>query len=99
MALLLQQIAKKGMFVTMGECYRTHDQAMIYVNKGMGIKDSLHCKRLAVDLNLIGADGKYLKDKEWYEPFGRYWESIHTSNRWGGDWKRADLGHFEMLDS
>lgn len=88
-----------------GEVYRTPEQSQYNASKGIGIKNSLHCKRLAVDLMLF-FDGKYLIDTEAYRPFGVYWQSLHPANRWGGDWDKdgvADKGendgnHFEMKE-
>lgn len=67
-------------------------------NKGIGIKNSLHCQRLAIDLNLFDAQGKYCPDTPSYEPFGKYWESLHPLNRWGGNFKHpnVDGNHFEQ---
>jgi len=97
-ALLLQYIKGKGFSVTFGEAFRTEEQAHIYAKSGKGITDSLHCKRLAVDLNLINADGIYMPDSADYKQFGIYWESLNDLNRWGGRFKRMDGNHFEMQD-
>lgn len=95
---LITHIDSLGFFVTFGEVYRTVDQAKLYASKGLGIQDSLHCKRLAVDLNIFDKDGNILKTSEDYEPFGKYWESLNPLNRAGVFWKRKDLSHFEMRD-
>ncbi len=97
-ALLLQHIASKGFLVTFGEAFRTQEQANIYAQAGKGIADSLHCKRLAVDLNLINDEGIYLPDSKDYKQFGLYWESLNDLNRWGGRFKRIDGNHFQMND-
>ena len=52
-AKLINWIFDNGHSVTFGETFRTPEQAEIYAKEGKGIKDSLHCKRLAVDLNLF----------------------------------------------
>ena len=97
-ASLLQFINSKGYSVTFGEAYRTPEQAAIYAKNGKGIVDSLHIRRLALDLNLFDGDGIYLTDHDFYEPFGEYWETLHRFNRWGGRFKRDDSNHFEMQD-
>ena len=84
--------------VTFGEAYRTPEQAALDVQKGTGILDSLHCKRLAVDLNLFDLKGIYLTDDSYHKPFGDYWKTLDHRNRWGGDFKRADGNHYEMQD-
>jgi hypothetical protein len=96
---LINYIYSGGCSCTFGETWRTPEQAQIYANQGKGIKNSLHCKRLAVDLNLFDSNGKYLTNKSDYEPFGIYWESLHPANRWGGFFpKLVDSVHFEMQD-
>jgi len=96
-ALLLQYIAKKGLYCSLGEAYRTPEQAELYAKEGKGIVDSLHCKRLAIDLNLYNLRGQYLSDYQDYEPFGVYWESLDPINRWGGFFVSKYGGH--IVDS
>lgn len=94
-AKLLQYIASKKQFVTFGEAFRTPEQARLYAAAGKGIIGSLHCKRLAVDLNLFTAEGEYITHEEPYRCFGEYWETLSTLNRWGGNFARGDANHFE----
>lgn len=82
-ARLIQFIYAQGYEVTLGEAYRTQEQAELYAQRGIGIKDSLHCKRLAIDLQLF-RDGRYLIDSKDYYFAGLYWESLSPYNRWGG---------------
>lgn len=102
---LVTFITNQCIGVTIGECYRTQEQAEIYAKQGVGIKDSQHCKGLAVDINLF-CNGEYLKDVKDYKIAGQYWEYLHNNNRWGGNWDRDDTpfesgefdaGHFEMI--
>lgn len=82
---------------TFGDAYRTPEQAGHDADMGIGIRNSLHCKRLAVDLNLF--NGKdYLTTTDAHKPFGEYWESLHVDNRWGGHFKKEDANHYEMRD-
>jgi hypothetical protein len=75
----------------------------MYAKRGIGIKDSQHCKKLAGDLNLF-KDGVYLSNTWEHKPFGEYWMTLNPDNRWGGDWNgnhRTDEGeddgnHYEM---
>jgi len=95
---LIDYVYENGFELTFGDAYRSPEQAALYAKQGKGIADSLHCKRLAIDLNLF-KDGKYLTDKESYAQFGAYWKSLHPANRWGGDFKKlVDSVHFEMQD-
>lgn len=96
---LIQYIFSKNYSCTFGDAYRSPEQAEIYAKQGKGIQDSLHCQRLAVDLNLFSPDGIYLSDAKEYEQFGIFWESLDPLNRWGGRFKmRNDANHFEMRE-
>jgi len=55
-------------------------------------ENSLHYKRLAIDLNLF-KDGVWLKKSEDHKPLGDYWESLDPQNRWGG--RFSDGNHYE----
>src|SRR5271157_5614640 len=85
-ALLLQFIFASGYFCSVGEAFRTKEQAIWDQSNHTGIVASLHCERLAMDLNLFNRDGKYLDDKKDYEVIGKYWENLNPRNRWGGRW-------------
>ncbi len=91
---LLMEMDKLGYKYTFGETYRTAEQAEIYHKEGIGIKNSLHCKRLAIDINLF-KDGVMLATKEHYQPIGLFWESLCPMNRWGGNFTKVDADHFE----
>jgi len=102
-ALLINHIFESNHSVTFSEAYRTPEQAALNAKSGKGIRNSLHCKRLAIDLNLFNSGRKYLIKKSDYEPFGIYWKSLNPANRWGGDFiklggKIDDSNHFEMQD-
>jgi hypothetical protein len=100
-AKLIAYIHSQGYSCTFGEAWRSHEQAEIYAREGKGIVQSLHCDRLALDLNLYSPDGVYLRAKKDYEPFGKYWQSLHKKNRWGGCFhdhtgkSKPDSDHFE----
>lgn len=98
-AALIDYIHSNKMNCTFGEAFRTKEQAELYAKDGKGIADSLHCKRLAVDLMLFNSNGNYLTNMYDYRPFGTYWESLHPLNRWGGNFHPlVDSDHFEMQD-
>lgn len=94
-AKLIVFIFEQGFSCSLGEAYRTPEQAAIYAKEGKGIVDSLHCKKLAIDLNLFDNKGMYLATEEPYEVIGKYWESLSPVNRWGGNFPRKDADHFE----
>lgn len=97
-AKLIEFIYSKGYSLSFGETYRTPEQAILNEKKGIGVRSSLHCKKLAVDLNLFSPEGKFLTNVKDHEPFGLYWKSLHPANRWGGNFKRLDGNHYEMKD-
>jgi len=94
-ATLIFKMSQPPYSCTLGEAWRTKEQAEIYAKQGIGIKDSLHCKRLAIDLNLF-IDGVYATDGEAHKPFGDWWESLSPFNRWGGRW--GDGNHYEQAE-
>lgn len=95
-AKLILFINANGYQVTLGETIRTKEEAEAYAKKGIGIRDSNHIYRLAIDLNLF-KDGKYLTHEKDYKFAGVYWESLNKHNEWGGRWKKLnDPCHFEL---
>ena len=97
--LLISYCCFMGFKVTLGEAWRTQEQADLYAKEGKGITHSLHIKRLAIDLNIFDHVGNFLTKNTDLEPFGKYWEKLHPDNRWGGHFKtRPDSDHYEMQD-
>lgn len=83
----------KGYAVTLGEAYRSPEEAARLAKLGKGIKASLHTQRLAIDLNLF-LNGTYLTNTNAYHPLGEWWEQQHELCRWGG--RFGDGNHFSM---
>lgn len=93
---LIEHAYSAGYELTFGEAWRTPEQARLNAQRGSGIVNSLHCERLAIDLNLF-RDGKLLTSVEDYRPLGEYWKSLHSLARWGGDFTtRPDADHFSL---
>lgn len=90
-AKLILFINANGYQVTLGETIRSRAEAEAYAKKGIGIRDSNHIYRLAIDLNLF-KDGKYLTHEKDYKFAGVYWQSLNKHN----EWHRSDSNHFEM---
>lgn len=91
----------EGYELTFGEAWRTPEQAALNAKNGVGIANSLHTRRLAIDLNLfrdVDSDGTpdYLTDSEDYATLGAYWKTLHPLCRWGGDFSRPDGNHFSL---
>ncbi len=61
--------------------------------KGIGIVNSLHRLKLAIDLILF-LGKSMLKQSEDYRELGMYWESLHPLCYWGG--RFGDGGHFSI---
>lgn len=93
---LIQKAEDLGFEVTMGETFRSQEEAARLARAGKGIKNSLHCQRLAVDLNLF-KDGLYLTDGDDYAPLGLWWEQQSGPEYeccWGG--RFHDGNHFSI---
>jgi hypothetical protein len=84
-----------GYDITLGEALRSPEEARRLALLGKGIVNSLHCDKLAIDLNLF-KNGKYLSDTEDHRPLGEYWKTLHTLCRWGGDFH--DGNHYSIED-
>ncbi|MGP9421518.1 M15 family metallopeptidase [Ewingella sp. AOP9-I1-14] len=82
-----------GYALTLGEAYRTPEQAKLNAASGAGIANSLHIQRLAIDFNLF-IGGVYQTDSKAFLPLGEYWESLGGS--WGGRFKKPDGNHFSL---
>jgi D-alanyl-D-alanine carboxypeptidase len=97
-AQLIIQATARGYELTFGECYRSPEEARRLAKLGLGTITSLHCSKLAIDLNLF-RDGAYLKATEDYQPLGEWWEQQSTADVtccWGGRFARADGNHFSI---
>jgi hypothetical protein len=85
-----------GYTVTLGEAYRTPEQAALNAQAGTGISHSLHTDRLAIDLNFFKA-GAYVADGSQLADIGGWWKRLGPDYRWGGDFKtRPDGNHFSI---
>ena len=92
---LIEFAYANGFELTFGDAYRSPEQAKMNAQAGTGIVNSLHCERLAIDLNLF-RDGKYLTDSAAYRPLGEFWEALGADCRWGGRFTRPDGNHFSI---
>ena len=87
----------EGIGLTFGDAYRSLYQQKHYLTNGKSkTMNSKHLKRLAVDFNFF-IDGKLTYNKKTLQKLGDFWESLHSKNRWGGNFKTfKDVPHFEM---
>jgi hypothetical protein len=95
-ARLITDLTRKGYLVTFGESYRPPETAKLYEDQGRGIQNSLHTKRLAIDLNLF-LNGEYLTRTDEYKVAGELWEGYSIGDvrcSWGGRFQ--DGNHFSI---
>lgn len=89
-ALLIEHAYAQGYAMTFGDAYR--DPRVTY-----GHPNSVHRKRLAVDLNLfqkVNGVWLYRTDTESHRPLGEWWEGRHPLARWGGRFSTPDGNHY-----
>jgi hypothetical protein len=97
-ARLILHAASLGYEVTLGEAWRSPEEAERLASRksGRAIKRSLHCDRLAIDLNLF-RDGVFLTASDDHLPLGEYWESLSddiATCAWGG--RFDDANHYSI---
>lgn len=92
---LINKAEELGIVLTAGEMYRTQEQQEIYFKNGKSkTMNSMHLKRLAIDLNFF-VDGNLVYEHPKVEALGRYWETLDSKNQWGGFWNFKDYPHFQ----
>ena len=95
--LLINKAIELDYTVTLGECYRSPEEAARLAKLGKGIIGSLHTLKLAIDVNLF-RDGIYLTTSEAHRPLGTYWETLSAGKdfvtAWGGHW--GDGNHYSI---
>jgi len=92
---LLRYAFESNQPVIISEAYRTKEQAEIYAAQGKGIKNSVHRKKLAVDLYRYKG-GTISWQQEDYADLGRFWKTLNPDARWGGDFRNRDSVHFSF---
>ena len=90
---LLRFAYDQGYELSLGEAWRSPTTAERMARQGRGIANSLHCDRLAIDLNLF-KDGRWLTESEDHRELGEYWEGLHEDCRWGG--RFGDGNHYSV---
>ena len=94
-AKLLTYAFKTNQPVILAEAYRTKEQAAIYAAQGKGIKNSAHCKKLAVDLFRV-KDGSVTWNRDDYYDLAQYWKTLDPDARAGLDFSNRDAVHFSF---
>lgn len=93
---LLDFAYSRGYECTLGESWRPPEVAAIYKANGVGISNSLHWSRLAIDLNLY-RNGAWLQNSEDHRVLGEFWEKLSTDKYqccWGG--RFGDGNHYSI---
>lgn len=93
---LIIKADKLGFEMTLGEVYRSPEEAARLAKLGKGIKNSLHTDKLAIDINLF-KDGRFLTSTKAHEQLGEWWESMSTESikcAWGG--RFGDGNHYSV---
>ena len=90
-ARLIQKALEMGYQVSLGEAWRSDFEAARLMAERKGVRRSLHCERLALDLNLF-LGGVWLSKTEDHRPLGEWWESI--GGAWGG--RFGDGNHYSL---
>lgn len=93
---LINKAQELGYFVTLGEVWRTPEQAEWNAEHGKGIAHSLHEQRLAIDLLLYAPDGTYITDGTGYTELGEWWCAQSPDFCWGGNFHTKDFDHFSL---
>ena len=99
MCQLVTHMHEQGYEVRMGEVWRSKAAAEDNARRGVGIVNSCHRLKIALDINLF-LDGDYLTTTEDHRVFGEFWEGLgaaHGVNTcWGGRFKRRDGNHYSI---
>ena len=95
--LILRVFERPGYTCTLGEVARSKEEAERLARLGVGIVNSLHRSRLAIDINLFRF-GVYQTKTEQYRWLGEWWKQQHSLCRWGGDFPhpKVDGNHFSV---
>jgi len=96
-ALLIQKAKELGYGVTLGDAYRSPEQAAMNAANHVGVANSLHSDRLAIDINLF-RDGSYITDDSGHRELGAWWKTLGPRYKWGGDivHPRPDPNHYAL---
>jgi hypothetical protein len=93
---LINHAINLGYEITLGEVYRSPEEAKRLAALGLGIVNSVHILKLAIDLNLF-KNGIWLTKTEDHKFLGEWWESLSTKEYtccWGGRFN--DGNHYSI---
>lgn len=93
---LILEATRRGYEVTLGEAWRSPEEAARLAKLKTGIKNSLHTLKLAQDLNLF-RNGRFLTSTDSHRELGEWWEQQSTPEitcAWGG--RFGDGNHYSV---
>lgn len=94
---LIQRATDLGYGVTLGEAWRSPEQAEWNAQHHLGVACSLHTERLAIDLNLFRPDGSLVTDDTGHRDLGAWWTQQSPDFCWGGDFTTLkDFDHYSL---
>lgn len=91
----LTELPALGYSVTLDEAYRPPETADLYARQGRGLRNSVHCNKLAVDLNLF-RNGTLCQTDADFKPAVDLWLSYAPDCRAGANFSRKDYRHFSL---
>lgn len=99
--MLVQHAQSLGYGVTLGEAWRSPQQAQWDAQHGTGVLHSLHTEKLAIDLNLFkrSTDASlwtYITNDEGHKDLGAWWKGRGGNHCWGGDFSTKDYNHYSI---
>lgn len=94
---LIGKAQELGYNVTLGEAWRSPEQALYNARHGLGTVNSLHTQRLAIDLNLFTAEGRLVTDDTGHKELGKWWCEQSADFCWGGNFTHLkDFDHYSL---
>jgi hypothetical protein len=92
---LLNKAWELGYEVTLGDAYRDPRAfGDMGCKIGYGAANSMHKRKLAIDLNLFKND-LFQQTTEAHQELGEWWEQQHPMARWGGRFQDGNHYSFE----
>ena len=85
-----------GYEIIEAESFRPRWVAKEYARQGKGIVNSVHTKKLGLDLFRL-IDGKITWNPEDYRPLAEKWVSMHPDARAGYYFRNRDAVHFSFI--
>lgn len=99
LARFIFDLQARGYGVTMGEAWRPPETCALYDKQGKGITNSLHVRRLAVDLNIFLNGELISTNKEIADLWQSYSTDLYQCSAGFYFITRPDADHFSVEDN